>query len=113
MVTRTRTRRTRGTDIFTPVKKGRRPPPPNETARQRFLRIGQPRVVAAVKAIRLLGNLARGDYEWSPEDVTRFRYAILHELDLVTTEFDKSPKNKGEVSFSFDTAELEDALTRH
>lgn len=92
------------------VKKGRRPPPPNETARQRFIRIGQPRVIAAVKAIRLLGNLARGDYDWHPDDVARMRATIENELHLVMVEFDKSPKLKNEIAFSFDTTELEEVL---
>lgn len=89
-----------------PAKKGRKPPPPNETARERFLRIGQPRVANAVHAIRLIGNLARGAYEWTERDVrlmsAALREAIEHmEAEYAAVQGTKAP-SKEPVKFDFD-----------
>lgn len=99
-------RRPSVSSIAPPKKQGgRRAPPANETARARFLRIGQPRMVSAVRAIRLLGNLARGDYAWDDRDVSAMQATLLDEVSKVVTQFSLArSKAKQEVAFSFDQA---------
>lgn len=93
------------------VRKGRKPPPEGENARGRFLRIGQPRVVNAVRALRLIGNLARGDYDWNAADIQRMRATLQTELDRLLNEFEQSnADSKKHVDFHFDTSELEEVL---
>jgi hypothetical protein len=77
--------------------------PPNETARERFLRVGQPRVAHCIKAIRLLGNLARGNYEWDDADVEAIKAILTLEIELILREFDQRTESAG-VSFSFEKA---------
>lgn len=93
------------------MKKGRKPPPPGETARERFLRIGQPRVANAVRDIRLIGNLARGAYEWTDRDVALIQSTLYRAVDDMMKDFAavqgaKAPVTKG-VVFDFERGLLE------
>jgi hypothetical protein len=71
-------------------KRGRKTPPANETRREAFLRIANYRTTNALYDIRLLGNLARGAYEWSMEDVTRIEGALKKQIVLLIEEFKKA-----------------------
>ena len=44
---------------------------PGETKEQRFKRLGDKRVNAALIKIRLIGNLASSNYEFTPEQVKK------------------------------------------
>lgn len=68
-----------------------------ETKSARFLRVAEPRVNRACKAISLIGNLARGDYEYTDEQANAMIAAIQNELDGVKMAF----KRKQEKKFKF------------
>lgn len=87
------------TATVTPVRRRRvtsppvqpsQPAQPEESKRDKFLRIGGHRMVNVLRSIRLLGNLANtGIYEWSEEDVKRMRSVINDQLDLSFAKFSK------------------------
>jgi hypothetical protein len=84
-------------------KRGRKPPPPNETRRQAFLRIGNGRTLSALDGIRLIGNLARGAYDWSMDDVEHIEAALKQQIGIMVEEFKKAlepPPVKETVDFS-------------
>lgn len=70
-----------------PTRMGRKPPPPNETPRQRFGRIGQARMVNALHAIRLIGNLAASGYEYTADDIGLMHSTLKEALDLAFDRF--------------------------
>lgn len=66
----------------TKTRKARTPIDPNETDRQRFVRLGSSRTSTAIEAIRkvaLLGNKA--SYEYQPEDVVKIEKALRDAVD--------------------------------
>ena len=69
----------------------------NETKEQRFVRIAEPRVSRACKAVSLLGNLAGSGYEYTEEQVDAMFGAVQEALD---TAFVKKPKT---VKFKFES----------
>ena len=73
-----------------PRRGGRKPPPQGETPRQRFLRIAQARVVNALHAIRLVGNLAGQGYEWTPSDIVLMHNTLTEGLEQSFSRFAKS-----------------------
>ena len=62
-----------------------------ESARRRFVRIGQARMVNALHAIRLIGNLASPGYEWTPDDVSLLHNTLMEAIDSAFARFQKSP----------------------
>lgn len=68
-------------------KRGRKPPPPGETDRDRFLRIGNARMINALKAIELMENLSRGAYEWSLADVDAMERKLIEQAQRTANEF--------------------------
>lgn len=81
-------------------KAGRKPPPPNETARDKFLRIGQARMQNAIHAIRLLGNLARAtDYDYYESDVALMHATLTEAIDGSLSKF--KPSEKKDIAFTF------------
>ena len=85
-------------------KRGRKPPPDNETARDRFIRIGNARMVNALHGIKLIGNLSRGAYEWTLDDIDRMERALVEQVRETAEEFRRlktaTKKEKPEFSFS-------------
>ncbi len=71
-----------------------------ETARHRFVRLANKRVVKAIKAIQLIGNLANPAYEYDEKDVTRIFKAIQTEVDQARSKF--STREKGGAVFSLE-----------
>ena len=84
------TRRTIVRETAPPRRGGRKTPPENETSRQRFLRIGQARVVNALHAIRLVGNLAGQGYAWTPSDIVLMHNTLTEGLEQAFSRFAKS-----------------------
>jgi hypothetical protein len=72
-----------------PRKAGKLAPPPSETKRDKFLRLGQPRVVNALHAIRLIGNLASPNYEWKQGDVDQIATTLTDALRKTLAKFQK------------------------
>lgn len=85
------------------MKRGRKPPPVHETKYEKFIRIGQPRVVQAIKDIHLIGNLARGDYQWTKADIVRIERALYGAVDQMVTQF--NGRMKPEAHFDFEGAD--------
>lgn len=63
-----------------------------ETKSARFVRIAEPRVERACKAIRLIGNLSASGYEYTEEQVETMFAAMQKELDTARTRFRKEAK---------------------
>lgn len=61
----------------------------NETKEQRFVRIAEPRVSRACKAVSLLGNLAGSGYEYTEEQVNAMFGAVQEALDTARAQFKK------------------------
>lgn len=70
-----------------------------ETKQQKFVRIAEPRVTRACKAISLLGNLAGSSYEYTEEQVEAMFGAVQQELDKARAAFRKR-EGVGKFSFS-------------
>lgn len=64
-----------------------RVPPSDETPRERFRRIGEPRVRNALNAIRLLGNLSSPRYEWHEDDIQKLRVRLNEQIEMVLGKF--------------------------
>ena len=60
-----------------------------ETKEQRFVRIAEPRVSRACKAVSLLGNLAGSGYEYTEEQVDAMFGAVQEALDTARAQFKK------------------------
>ena len=71
-----------------------------ETKEERFIRIAEPRVSRACKAISLLGNLAGSVYEYTEEQVDAMFGAVKEALDTARAAFVKKPKD---VKFKFES----------
>lgn len=62
----------------------------NESKEARFLRVAEPRVNRACKAVSLLGNLADSSYAYTPAQVDAMFGAVQAALDSAKARFDKS-----------------------
>lgn len=69
-----------------------------ETKQQKFVRIAEPRVTRACKAISLLGNLAGSSYEYTEEQVEAMFGAVQKALDEARAVF---RKREGVGTFKF------------
>lgn len=65
-----------------------------ETKRDRFLRIGNARMQRALNGIRLLGNLANSNYEWTEEDVRAMQNSVIDTLTRTVNRFSKKSAEK-------------------
>ncbi len=74
-------------------------PVDTETKRERFERIGQPRVNRALHAIKLIGNLASSNYEWDEADVEAMRAALQDQVDKTLFLFERRKETEQEFSF--------------
>lgn len=63
-----------------------------ETKSERFVRIAEPRVERACKAIRLIGNLSASGYEYTETQVEAMFGAMQQELDVARAAFRKETK---------------------
>lgn len=95
----------------TAAKRGRKPPPENETKREKFLRLAHPRLIKAIKAVRVLTNFARGDYEWDDRDVIYMETMLQRELNELKQAFSRGGKKRA-ITVAFPTGEqpVEDAF---
>lgn len=82
-------------------KLGRKPPPPNESRHDRFMRIGSKRMNNAIRQIQLLGNLCSPNYECDANDLELMRSAILRELDMAMARFTPRKRQGTAAAFSF------------
>ncbi|MGD9922152.1 MAG: hypothetical protein AB7L90_19915 [Hyphomicrobiaceae bacterium] len=74
---------------------------PGESARERFRRLAQKRVVRTIKDLRLIGNLGnRNNYDYAPDEVEKIFRALEKELKLARTKFDSRGKDDDGIDFS-------------
>lgn len=76
-----------GTRVVIRQRLGRKPPPPNESKRDRFKRIGERRMNEVLSKIALLGNLSSASYDVTGEDVAAIRETIVQGLDAALARF--------------------------
>lgn len=74
--------------------------PADETKAQKFVRLGKPRMVAALKAVDILGNLAGSGYEYTPEQVAKMRQTVQEKVNETFAKF-STDKKGGKPSFDF------------
>lgn len=77
--------------------RGKKKPPKDETKRDTFKRIVQPRVSKALKAIRLIGNCSGSAYEYTEDDVAQIAIALRTAVDTMESSY----ASKGVVSSDF------------
>lgn len=66
----------------------------NESKAERFIRVAEPRVGRACKAISLIGNFATGDYEYTEQQVDAMFAAMQEALDTVRAKYRKGKESK-------------------
>lgn len=74
---------------------------PNESKRDRFVRLGGARMGKVLKGIEGLGNLSGAAYEYSEADVSKMRTAIQNATDAALRRFDPNAKRETKATFSF------------
>lgn len=79
-----------------PVKKGRKPPPPNETPRAAFLRLAPTRLKRAVLLIRQMGNFAEGRYDWNDKDVAQMQMVLYEAVNDMVKRYAKVQEVRAE-----------------
>ena len=60
-----------------------------ETKAERFVRLAEPRVGRACKAISLIGNFATGDYEYTEQQVDAMFNAMQEALNTARAKYRK------------------------
>jgi len=66
----------------------------NESKAERFVRLAEPRVSRACKAISLIGNFATGDYEYTEQQVDAMFGAMQEALNTAKAKFRKGKELK-------------------
>ena len=62
---------------------------PEETPAQRFVRLANPRVNRALKAVRIVGNLSSPAYHYTPEQVSEIIAVLREAVDTTEKKFTK------------------------
>ena len=65
-----------------------------ESKAERFIRVAEPRVGRACKAISLIGNFATGDYEYTEEQVDAMFAAMQEALNTARAKYRKGKDAK-------------------
>lgn len=65
----------------------------NESKAERFVRLAEPRVSRACKAISLIGHLAASSYEYTEKQVEAMFGAMQEELNAQKAKFHKGADN--------------------
>lgn len=63
------------------MAKGKTKVPENETPKQRFKRVVEPRVGKAVKAIGLVGSVSGSAYKYDDNDIAKIQTALVDATD--------------------------------
>lgn len=72
-----------------------------ESNEAKFVRIVTPRVIKAIKSIRLIGNCTHSGYKWTEAMSEHIRQELQAELDLLDSKFAK--KMDKQSAFGFDS----------
>lgn len=65
----------------------------NESKAERFVRLAEPRVSRACKAISLIGNFATGDYEYTEQQVDAMFAAMQEALVTARAKYRKGKES--------------------
>lgn len=71
--------------------------PDNETKKQKFVRVAQPRVNKAISMVGLIGNCAGNEYEYAPKDVAN----IIGALNTAVQQLEMKFEGKGAADTGF------------
>ena len=64
--------------------------------RERFVRLAETRVIKAIKALRLVGNLSnKNNYSYHSEDVQKIMNALEKELKTLRRRFEETSTDGG------------------
>jgi len=66
----------------------------NESKAEKFVRLAEPRVNRACKAISMIGHLAASSYEYTEQQVDAMFTAMQQELDAQKAKFTKVTDRK-------------------
>lgn len=66
----------------------------NESKSERFVRLAEPRVNRACKAISMIGHLAASSYEYTEQQVDAMFAAMQDALDTARAKYRKGADNK-------------------
>ena len=66
----------------------------NESKSERFVRLAEPRVSRACKAISLIGHLSASSYEYTEQQVDAMFAAMQDALDTARAKYRKGADNK-------------------
>lgn len=72
-----------------------------ETRREKFLRLGNARMINALYAVRLIGNLASSNYSWSADDVALMQNTMIDAVNETFAKF-KRPSEQPRLEDTFD-----------
>lgn len=64
-----------------------------ESKAERFVRVAEPRVGRACKAISLIGNFATGDYEYTEQQVDAMFAAMQEALNTARAKYRKGKES--------------------
>ena len=67
---------------------------PNESKAERFVRLAEPRVNRACKAISMIGHLAASSYEYTEQQVDAMFAAMQDALNTARAKYRKGADNK-------------------
>ncbi len=73
----------------------------HESRRDRFERLGRSRMRRTLNTIRLLGNLATPNYQWTESDISKMEKALREQIDKTFSKFKKVPREKNDLDFDF------------
>lgn len=73
---------------------------PDETPRDKFLRLAPPRTESALKRIKALGNLTGSAYKWEAEEAQQILDALFDAVNELKRKFEKKVRGKKD-SFTF------------
>ena len=77
----------------------RQPIPKDESKSVRFIRVVTPRVVKAVKAIKVIGYCSGSTYDFTPEQVNQIIEVLREAIGSVTDSFAAKVSKQDEFSF--------------
>ena len=70
-------------------------PGKEESKADRFKRLAEPRVDSTVKKIKIIGNLAGSNYEYTAEQVEKILTTLKTSVDEIEKKFQKGLHRKG------------------
>lgn len=82
------------------MKKSKKSVPKDETKRDKFKRVVEPRVRKALKSIRLIGNCSGSAYEYDATDVSNIVASLVKEVEQLDTRY--RSKGVADIDFNLD-----------